>query len=82
MGRDCIDTESHKGFDCKMSCVGLYADVGVTKKHQRLQQLEEVPKQLKVLVEAYQRHKKRLVKNFVFNGSAHSKAFGEYIARK
>ena len=54
----------------------------MTKKHQRLQQLEEVPKQLKVLVEAYQRHKKRLVKNFVFNGSAHSKAFGEYIARK
>ena len=73
-GRDCIDVESQKSFDCKMSCVGLYADVGVSKKHTRL---EDVPGQLKDLVEAYDRHKKRIVKNFVFNASAHSTNFGE-----
>ena len=37
-----------------MSCVGLYADVGVLEKHTRL---EVVPKQLKGLVEAYERYK-------------------------
>ena len=57
-----------------MSCIGLYADVGVSHKHTRL---ENVPKQLKDLVEAYDKHKKRFVKNFVFNASAHSTSFGE-----
>ena len=73
-GRDCIDAESHKSFDCKMACVGLYADVGVSEKHTRL---EGVPKQLTGMVEAYERHKKMFVKNFVFNGSAQSTTFGE-----
>ena len=62
-----------------MSCVGLYADVGVSRKHTRL---KNVPKGLKGLLEAYQRHKKRFVKNFVFNASAHSANFGEKIAKK
>ena len=57
-----------------MSCVGLYADVGVSHKHTWL---KNVPRQLKDLVEAYQKHKKRIVKNFVFNASAHSTNFGE-----
>ena len=57
-----------------MACVGLYADVGVSEKHTRL---EGVPKQLTGLVEAYERHKKMFVKNFVFNGSAQSTTFGE-----
>ena len=57
-----------------MSCVGLYADVGVSNKHTRL---EVVPKQLKGLVEAYERYKKRFAKNLVFNASAQSTTFGE-----
>ena len=57
-----------------MACVGLYADVGVSEKHTRL---EGVPKQLTGMVEAYERHKKMFVKNFVFNGSAQSTTFGE-----
>ena len=61
-------------FDCKMACVGVYADVGVSDKHTRL---EVVPKQLSGLVEAYESHKKRFGKNFVFNSSAHSTTFGE-----
>ena len=73
-GRDCIDRESHKSFDCKMACVGLYADVGVSEKHTRL---EGDSKQLMGLVEAYERHKKKFVKNFVFNESAKSTTFGE-----
>ena len=66
--------ESYRSFDCKMSCVGLYADVGVSDNHS---QLDVVPKQLTRLVEAYQRQKRRFVKNFAFNGSAQSTAFGE-----
>ena len=57
-----------------MACVGLYADVGVSEKHTRL---EGDSKQLMGLVEAYERHKKKFVKNFVFNESAKSTTFGE-----
>ena len=81
-GRDCIDEESHESFNCRTPCVGVYADVSVSGKHERLEDLEDVPKQLKQLVEAYRRHKRRLVKNILFNSSAHLMGFGEHISNQ
>ena len=79
-GRDCVDEEFHESFNCRTPCVGVYADVSVSGKHPRLEDFDEVPKQLKQLVEAYRRHKRRLLKNIFFNSSAHLMSFGEPIA--
>ena len=82
-GRDCIDNESKdESFNCRTPCVGVYADVGVSGKHAGLEHLDDVPKQLKQLVEAYRRHKRRLVKNIFFNSSAHLMSFGEHISNQ
>ena len=82
-GRDCIDNESKdESFNCRAPCVGMYADVSVSGKHALLEDFDEVPKQLKQLVEAYRRHKRRLVKNILFNSSAHLMGFGEHISNQ
>ena len=75
-GRDCIERNFAKSFNCSTTCVGIYADVQWKKLS--LEGGAEDNEKYKMLVAEYRRFKENIVKHFKFNRIAHSSAFSEF----
>ena len=85
-GRDCIEKNSAKTYNCSTTCEGIYADVQwreMLLEGEQLQRdgqgkMEKVDKEkYKMLVAEYRRFKAENVKHFRLSAKAISSAFGK-----
>ena len=86
-GRDCIENNFARTFNCSTSCVGLYADVK-GKRNTVEQPADDGPinksegaEKLKFqkLIMEYRNYKKKFVQHFSFNSTLSKSKFGPYF---
>ena len=75
-GRDCIEKNSAKTFNCSMTCNGMYADINW--KVGNMEDEMDKEKYTELLSE-YENFKKENVKHFRFSSGAYWKNFGKQI---
>ena len=75
-GRDCIEGNSTRTYNCSPTCVGIYADV--QQEDLGLEGGAADSEQYKMLVAEYRKFKEKNVKHFRLNLTANSNAFGEF----
>ena len=73
-GRDCIEKNSAKTFNCSMTCVGMYADT--YWKDEQLKD-EKDKNKYSMLSSEYQNFKKEHVKHFRFSSEASASMYGK-----
>ena len=85
-GRDCIERNFAKSFNCSTTCVGIYADVQWKQwnqwiQNQNLQQETNMPfvdkDKYKKLILRYQKFKVENVRHFKFNSTSVLSAYGK-----
>ena len=75
-GRDCIEKNSARTFNCSISCAGMYADIDW--KDEKIKDLDlKDKKKYAVLYSEYKNFKKENVKPFRFSSGAYWNNFGE-----
>ena len=75
-GRDCIEQNSAKTFNCSFTCEGMYADINWKAAKMKNEMDKE---KYTVLSSEYVNFKREHVKHFEFSSAASSRMFGKLI---
>ena len=78
-GRDCIEKNSAKNFNCSFSCEGIYADIQWKRDEEMTYEIDK--EKYAMLSSEYQNFKRENVEIFTFNSSAPMGMFGEQILK-
>ena len=78
-GRDCIEKNSAKNFNCSFSCEGIYADIQWKRDEEMTYEIDK--EKYAMLSSEYQNFKRENVEIFRFDSSSPMGMFGEQICQ-
>ena len=76
-GRDCIEKNSAKNFNCSTSCEGVYADIHWKRDEEMTFEIDK--DKYAMLSSEYKNFKRENVKHFRFSSEASRSMFGELV---
>ena len=94
-GRECIEKEANRNFNCSLSCDGIYADIQFMEEHilmdfrgkienttDKVQRKGELLNKEKFanMIKKYKAYKRNFVKMFRYNAGAGSSSYGNVIS--
>ena len=78
-GRDCIEKNSAKNFNCSFSCEGIYADIQWRRDEEMTFEIDK--DKYTILSSEYQNFKRENVKHFRFSSESSQNDFGKQILK-